>query len=321
MKNIVVGSDGTGNEYGKNNTNVVELYSVTDNDARQIAFYDPGVGTGSWEYEESTGDLKSKSDQATGNGLMKNVEDAYRFLMEVYEPGDRLYLFGFSRGAFTVRSLAGMLHKVGLLRRSSENLLEYASKIYNTKDNDEIAAGFKRIFANPCPVHFIGVWDTVESLVMNAGKKFHDHILHPDIKFGYQALSIDEVRKDFPPSLWNPANVRTGQTIEQVWFAGVHSDVGGWYDERGLSNIALNWMLSKATACGLLVDEQQAARFVENAHDKLHKSYSGFWRFRGSRKRKIPEGSLIHRSVIERMENPDNRYKPKNLPERYKIVD
>lgn len=321
MKNIVICSDGTGNEYGTNNTNVVELYSVAINDTRQIAFYDPGVGTGSWEYDESTGDLKSKSDQATGNGLMNNVEDAYRFLMATYEPGDRLYLFGFSRGAFTVRSLAGMLNKVGLLHRSSHNLLEYASKTYNTGKNDEIASGFKATFASPCPVHFVGVWDTVESLVMSAGKKFHDHILHPDIKFGYQALSIDEVRKDFPPSLWNPANVSTGQTIEQVWFAGVHSDVGGWYDERGLSNIALNWMLRKATACGLLVDEQQAGRFDENAHDKIHKSYSGFWRFRGGRKRNIPEGSLIHRSVFNRIENPGNRYKPENLPEQYTIVD
>jgi uncharacterized protein (DUF2235 family) len=156
---------------------------------------------------------------------------------------------------------------------------------------------------------------------MNAGKKFHDPTLHPDIKFGYHALSIDEVRKDFPPCLWKPANVSTGQTIEQVWFAGVHSDVGGWYDERGLSNIALNWMLRKATECGLMVDSQQAARFHENAHDKMHQSYKGFWRIRGKRTRKISEGSLIHRSVLDRIENPANRYKPKNLPEDYTVVD
>lgn len=321
MKNIVICCDGTGNEYGRHNTNVVELYSVVNNGGKQIAFYDPGVGTGGWEYDESTGNLRSMSDQATGYGLMNNVMDAYRFLMTVYEPGDTLYLFGFSRGAFTVRSLAGMLHKVGLLHHANDNLLEYASKIYNTTANDEIAAGFMRTFAIPCPVHFIGVWDTVESLVLNAGKKFHDATLHPEIKFGYQALSIDEVRKDFPPSLWNPANVTTGQTIEQVWFAGVHSDVGGWYDERGLSNIALNWMIGKATACGLKVDEQRAARFHGNANDKIHQSYSGFWRIRGKRTRKIPEGSRIHRSVVDRMENSANRYQPKNLPKDYTVVD
>lgn len=321
MKNIVICCDGTGNEYGRNNTNVVELYSVANNDGEQIAFYDPGVGTGGWEYEESTGDLRSKSDQATGHGLMNNVMDAYRFLMTVYEPGDRLYLFGFSRGAFTVRSLAGMLHKVGLLRRANDNLLEYASKIYNTTGNDEIAAGFMATFAIPCPVYFIGVWDTVESLVMNAGKKFHNTTLHPDIRFGYQALAIDEVRKDFPPCLWNPANITTGQTIEQVWFAGVHSDVGGWYDERGLANIALNWMLGKATACGMMIDAQKAARYHGNALDKMHRSYAGLWRIRGKRTRKIAEGSWIHRSVVERMQNPDSRYQPKNLPDDYAVVD
>jgi len=321
MKNIVICCDGTGNEYGKNNTNVVELYSVARNCAEQITFYDPGVGTGGWEYEESTGELRSKSDQATGFGLMNNVLDAYRFLMGAYAPGDRVYLFGFSRGAFTVRSLAGMLHKVGLLRQGNDNLVEYAAKLYNTTDNSDIAAGFRRTFTVPCPVYFIGVWDTVESLVLNAGKKFHDTTLHPDIKFGYQALAIDEVRRDFPPCLWNPANIATGQIIEQVWFAGVHADVGGWYDERGLSNIALNWMLAKARACGLLLDEQGTGRFQGDAHAKLHKSYSGFWRFRGRRVRKIPPGSHVHRSVVKRMERAANRYRPKNLPESYTLVD
>lgn len=318
MKNIVICCDGTGNEYGKNNTNVVGLYSVALNNQEQITFYDPGVGTGGWEYEESTGDLRSKSDQATGEGLMNNVLDAYRFLMEKYNPGDRIYLFGFSRGAFTVRSLAGMLYKVGLLHHANDNLLEYAAKIYNTPKNDDIAHGFLNTFATPCQVHFIGVWDTVESLVMNAGKKFHNTTLHPDIKYGYQALSIDEVRKDFPPCLWNPANVTTNQKIVQVWFAGVHSDVGGWYDERGLSNITLNWMLDKAVECGMKV---QSYQFQGDHNGKQHKSFKGLWLIRGKRTRKIPENSQIHRSVIKRMQNPDNRYQPKNLPEHYTVVD
>jgi uncharacterized protein (DUF2235 family) len=321
MKNIVICCDGTGNEYGKNNTNVVELYSAALNGGDQITYYDPGVGTGGWEYEESIGELRSKSDQATGFGMMNNVMDAYRFLMDEYTPGDRIYLFGFSRGAFTARSLAGMLHKVGLLHHANDNLLEYAAKIYNTADNSEIAAGFMATFAISCPVYFIGVWDTVESLVMNAGKKFYDFTLHPDIKFGYQALSIDEVRRDFPPCLWSPANVTTGQTIEQVWFAGVHADIGGWYDERGLSNITLNWMLSKALACGLVIDQGKADRFSGNPHDKIHQSYSGFWHFRGKIVRNIPDGAMIHQSVIERMQEPANSYQPQNLPEHYTVVD
>ena len=89
---------------------------------------------------------------------------------------------------------------------------------------------------------------------MNAGKRWHDHTLNPEVKFGYHALAIDERRSDFLPCLWDESEVAEGQTIEQVWFAGVHSDVGGWYDERGLSNVALHWMLGKASTCGLRVD-------------------------------------------------------------------
>ena len=120
MKNIVICCDGTGNEYGLNNTNVVETYTLVKKDEKQVAYYDPGVGTGGWEYNEDTGGLRAKSDLATGTGLQKNVEDvedAYRYLMACYENNDKIYLFGtlFSRGAFTARSLAGMLYKCGLL--------------------------------------------------------------------------------------------------------------------------------------------------------------------------------------------------------------
>lgn len=321
MKNIIICCDGTGNEYGKNNTNVVEIYSLALKKDKQVTFYDPGVGTGGWEYNEESGLLRSKSDQATGVGLQKNVLDAYQFLMESYEENDSIYLFGFSRGAFTVRSLAGMLHKCGLLRNNNDNLVEYAAKIYNTEGNNDIAKGFKTTFARPCPVFFIGVWDTVESLVMNAGKKFHDTSLNPEVTHGYHALAIDERRKDFPPCLWDETEKVQGQTIEQVWFAGVHSDVGGWYDERDLSNIALQWMLGKAYSCDILINEDRAATYLGNPHGKKHESYSGFWKFRGSRTRKIPEGALIHKSVEERRDNTDNKYSPKNLPSVYTIVD
>ena len=320
MKNIVICCDGTGNEYGRNNTNVVETYALVEKDQEQIAYYDPGVGTGGWEYHEETGDLRAMSDQVTGKGLQRNVEDAYRRLMQCYESGDRVYLFGFSRGAFTVRSLAGMLHKCGLLNEGHENLVEYASRIYNTEGNDDNATGFRRTFGRGCPIEFIGVWDTVESLVLNAGKRWHDHTLSPEVAFGYHALSIDERRRDFPPCLWNEADVGKGQTIEQVWFAGVHSDVGGWYEERGLSNIALRWMLEKASACGLRVDRAGLASRRPDPHDKMHQSFSGFWKMRGSRTRKIPEGALIHRSVLERRESSRVTYNPKNLPVNHTVV-
>ncbi len=320
MKKIVILCDGTGNEYGQNNTNVVLAYDVLDKTGSQLAFYDPGVGTGGWEYDEGTGKLQAAKDKATGFGLQKNVEDAYRLLMARWEPDDEVYVFGFSRGAFTARALAGMLYKVGLLGPEHENLLEYASKLYNTSGNEETAAGFKRTFGRRCPVHCIAVWDTVDSRLMSAGKRFQDARLNPDVKFGFHAVAVDERRKDFPVLLWDEAHVSPGQTIEQVWFPGVHCDVGGWYDERGLSNGALHWLLRKAGGVGLAIDEARLAKSVPDPHGKIHESYSGFWKFRGSKRRTIPEGACIHQSVIERRDQASNDYEPGNLPADFTVV-
>ncbi len=259
MKNIVVCCDGTGNEYGTNNTNVVTTYELATESTRQCRYYDPGVGT-----------LRATAG-ATGRGLRKNVEDAYRFLMQVYEDGDLLFLFGFSRGAFTVRSLAGMLYCCGLLPPTAANLVEHASKLYHKKggmDNAKVADGFKTTFSRPCPVHFIGVWDTVESLLLNAGRKWHDARLSPETTFAYHAVAIDERRRDFPPCLWDPTSLKKGQMLEQVWFAGVHSDVGGWYDDRGLSNVALQWMLSEASKRGMILDKK-ALKLSKHCGDPL----------------------------------------------------
>ena len=320
-KNIVVCSDGTANEFGDINTNVVHTYDLAIKDEEQIAFYDPGVGTGGWEYDESTLGLKSLADQATGHGLQKNVEDAYRYLMTCYEKGDHIYLFGFSRGAFTARSLAGMLYKVGLLRKGHENLLEYASKLYNTSPdphNDEIAADFKNTFSRSCPIYFIGVWDTVDSRVMNAGKRFADPTLNPDISFAYHALAIDEHRKDFPPCLWTEKPT-AGQTVEQVWFPGVHADIGGGYKERGLANITLRWILNKAVACGMKLDiDRMQRKFRMSPRGKIHESNEGFWVFRGSQSRRIPNAARIHVSVKTRLEA--RKYAPNNLPKNPNFV-
>lgn len=321
MPNIVICCDGTGAEYGRNNTNVVETYQLVDKDETQIAYYDPGIGTGGWEYHEDSFELRAIADQATGWGLQKNVEDAFRFLMRTYRDGDRVYLFGFSRGAFTVRSLTGMLHKCGLLGTHDDNLVAYASKIYNTEDNDDVAAGFRATFGRPCPVHAIGVWDTVESLALNAGKRWRSASLNPDVKYGYHAVAIDEKRRDFPPCLWDEASIAAGQTVEQVWFAGVHADVGGWHDQRTLANVALHWMLDKAVGCGLRIDHRALARRRADPLGKIHNSYTGFWRMRGSRVRKIPEGACLHRSVVERLEHSATGYAPRNLPSDYVVVD
>ena len=321
VRNIVICCDGTGAEYGHNNTNVVETYQLVDKDGGQFAYYDPGIGTGGWEYHEDTLELRALADQATGSGLQKNVEDAYRFLMRTYRPGDRLFLFGFSRGAFTVRSLGGMLHKCGLLGPHDDNLVEYASRIYNTEGNDDIAAGFRSTFARSCPVECIGVWDTVESLALNAGKRWRDASLNPEVRHGFHAVAIDEKRRDFPICLWDEANAGADQSIEQVWFAGVHADVGGWHNERTLASVALHWMLGKTEACGLRFDRNALARRPPDPLGQMHDSYTGFWRMRGSRRRRIPEGARLHRSVVERLNDKAIGYHPKNLPSQYVVVD
>ncbi len=300
QKNIVICCDGTGNEYSqKNKTNVVRTSEIAVRNDQQLVYYDPGIGTGGNEYTW----IEAKKEGATGGGLQKNIEDAYRYLMDVYQQGDQIYLFGFSRGAFTVRSLAGMLHHCGLLHAELHNLVESASKIYND-DDDDLDAGFKETYCRPCPVHFVGVWDTVESLAFS-DECFHDDRLNPEIKNAYHAVSIDEKRKNFPPSLWDETVLRPDQTLEQVWFAGVHSDVGGWYPERGLSDITLKWMLDNAKKYGLTIDPAKMKELKPDPQGKQHKSYTRMWKLLGTHKRTIPDGSKVHKSVQQRIDETD----------------
>ena len=318
-KNIIICCDGTGNEYGENNTNVVKTFQALVCDDRQIAFYDPGVGTFS-----ILGDTLGKkagylTGLAFGWGLSDMLEDAYYYLMEHYEQGDRLYLFGFSRGAFAVRALAGMLLKVGLLQKGSNNLIEYATKTYHTRDNDKIAEGFKRTYCRECPPYFIGVWDTVGSLGLWYGKRFFDQKLNDQVTFGYHAISIDEKRKKFPVSLWDENDISSGQTIKQVWFAGVHSDVGGSYKECCLSDIALMWLLENAQSTGMILRESWKKDLTTDAADieSQHESRKGLWKAWPPVSRNIPDNSLIHQSVIDRI-NAGIGYQPKNLPENHR---
>ena len=308
-KKIMICCDGTGKEFSQINTNVVKIYALARKDKpdEQICYYDPGVGTGGWDYDKAF--LKAMKDRATGSGLQGKINSAYKFLMHCYEPGDRIYLFGFSRGAFTVRSLAGMLHKCGLLDKRLDNMIEYAAKVYNTHGNDAIAEEFKKAFSRTCPVHFIGVWDTVEFLLWDAGDKFHNATLNKEVSFGFHAVALDEKRGTFLPSLWDDR-----QNVEQVWFAGVHSDVGGGYNNTSLSDIALSWMARKAIAKGLRMNNTEAKAIKGNPLGKAHDSFTGKWRILSERIRTVPSGAKIHKSVEQRIkkgikplpEIPDN---------------
>jgi uncharacterized protein (DUF2235 family) len=299
-KNIVICYDGTGNEYGPNNTNVVKTFEAIIRNETQAAFYDPGVGTFSFlgrTLGKHVGILLGK---AFGTGLQQNIEDGYEYLMNRYYPGDDVYMFGFSRGAFTVRALAGMINKFGILQKGSNNLIPYVSKMYNNRDFG-LAKEFKETFSHECKPRLIGVWDTVGSLGYFYGKKFFDQKLNHDVKFGYQAVAIDEKRKKFPVNLWDENARGPEQVIEQVWFSGVHSDVGGYYDERGLSDISFAWMMDKAKECGLKLKDNWQADLKQNACGIMHNSRKGFWKIWRPINRKIPSGAKIHQSVRVRM--------------------
>ena len=313
-KNIIICYDGTGNEYSRHNTNVVGTFEAIIRDDNQIAFYDPGVGTFSFLGRALGRRLGVLMGKAFGFGLTNNIEDGYTYLMDRFAPGDKVFIFGFSRGAFTARVLADMVCKVGVLQKGSRNLIPYATRVYTTQGNEDVAAGFKDTYCHSCAPHFVGVWDTVASLGFILGKKFSNNRLHPTVKFGYHAVALDEQRKKFPVSLWDENNIREGQTIEQVRFAGVHSDVGGWYDERGLSDIALIWMMEKAAAAGMQLREDWKSNFNPDPLDTMHDSRVGFWRLWRPVPRDVPDDpGKIHDSVYVRKQA--GKY-PRELPER-----
>jgi len=316
--NIVVCCDGTGNEFGAHNTNVVSMYNPIIRDPDQVAYYDPGIGTFSIFGRTLGKKVGTTLGQAFGYGLRENIEDAYQYLMDRYEPGDKLYLFGFSRGAFTVRALAGMLHKVGLLQKGSVNLVPYATAVYNTKDNHDVAEGFKETYCHHCPIHFIGVWDTVGSLGAFYGKQFFDDRLNAEVTHAYHAMSIDEKRRKFPVSMWDEEHLAPGQNVVQVWFAGVHSDVGGSYQESGLSDIALVWMLENAEKHGLRLNERWQSGFKPDPLGAIHESRKGAWKVWRPAERNIPEGARIHESVVIRAREVEE-YEPV-LPKTHVVV-
>ena len=245
-KNIVIFSDGTGQEGGEGtNSNVYKLFNmVLDRSPGQIAFYDRGLGTG---WRKLTGN-------AAGFGISNNILECYEFIFENYAAGDQIYLFGFSRGATTVRSLSGFIHFFGILPKSRNDLIKRAYKIYTISDpkkrKDAAREFVERHHTMWCKVKFLGVWDTVAALGVPIKSidiiidkiplfkhRFHDLRLSLSVENAYHALAIDDERKIFHPILWD-TDITEGQTMKQVWFCGMHTDVGGGYPEQNLSDIA-----------------------------------------------------------------------------------
>lgn len=261
-KRLIVFCDGTWNKADAPAvTNVCKLRDAVVESERQHVHYEPGVGTKPWERIRGG---------AFGVGLSRNVRHCYQFLVDRYEPGDELFFFGFSRGAFTARSLAGLVRNSGILRREHADKVNAAYDLYRSrkpedKPSADAAVDFRTKHSHPdAEIAFIGVWDTVGALgipsgvlqppLLNRRWAFHDTTLSRAVKHAYHAISIDERRRPFAPTLWvkkpgeePPAD----QTVAQVWFAGVHSDVGGGYAEPALSEIPLRWIADRARDCGL----------------------------------------------------------------------
>ncbi|NYI92606.1 uncharacterized protein (DUF2235 family) [Amycolatopsis endophytica] len=231
---------------------------------------------------------------AFGFGLSRNVREAYRFLVRTFEPGDELFLFGFSRGAYTARSLAGLVRNCGILRHQHEDRIGEAYALYRSRRDRthprEVSAQlFRRSFARETRIRFLGVWDTVGSLgiplsgmrlvnLINRRWQFHDTELSSSVDAAYQALAIDEQRPPFKPALWHPRPGTLGQRVEQVWFSGVHSDVGGGYPDRALADISLLWMVERARANGLAFEPGAFAAADLDPLGPVHTSRTGFYK-------------------------------------------
>jgi len=282
-KNIAVFIDGTDDTFtsgAKNNSNVGTLYEACINDARQFKFYSDGPGIG--------GHILAS---AVGTGVNVRVQRGYDWCAENYEDGDQIFLFGFSRGAFAARSVAGMIRAVGLLRKDKLALEDAAFAAYqNAKNDPAAAAAFKAANSIEVKIHFVGVWDTVGSVAVPLAltlnsiplAPFHDVSLGPHIENAFHAVSIDEQRWDFQPTYFNAYLAQPGQTVEEVFFPGVHSDVGGGYDDDpSLSKITLAWIANRAKDHGLLIaDESVLGAPADACFGTLHDSFSALYDFR-----------------------------------------
>ena len=330
MKNIVICADGTWNRPEKNinkdfPTNVLKLARaikpVNKNKIPQQVFYDWGIGS---YYDPVIGG-------ATGKGIDKNIMDNYRYIVQNYSPGDALYFFGFSRGAYTVRCLSGLINNCGILKRPDARLIQKAFDHYKNPRKDCAPRGkqsikFRKSFSHASSkVKFIGVWDTVGALgipfsflgLLDRKDEFYDTEIGSNVEIARHALAIDELRTDFEPTVWIP---KPGLDLKQVWFSGSHTDVGGSYkpDKNGilLSDIALDWMISESKSSGLDIESHLNDSLKPKYTAKLHKSRRHIYRSKKPFYRPIDHGKstiMIHKTVKDRWDNTRLKYRPKNL--------
>jgi uncharacterized protein (DUF2235 family) len=353
MKRLIVCCDGTWNRPDHVDqgvaapTNVAKFaLALADVDGQgnaQVLHYEAGVGTRRSERLLGGG---------LGVGLSRNVQTCYRFLVDNYEPGDELYLLGFSRGAFTARSTVGLVRNSGILLREHGHRVKQAYKLYRDPRRDTEPAGiaaqlFRRSFSHPeAPIAFVGVWDTVGALgipidgfrppLLSRLWTFHDTKLSRLVRHAYHAVAIDERRRPFRPTLWEQQQGAEHQTLEQVWFAGVHCDLGGGYRDPALSEIPLLWMAEKARLCGLAFkpdhlmtrppgdespDRRVGIAVAPDSMGELHDSRTRLYRLfpaydrrlAGDEGAEVAGGSLA--SSAQDRHAGDRRYRPPGLDE------
>ncbi|MBK5958017.1 hypothetical protein CCR97_07305 [Rhodoplanes elegans] len=349
MANLVVCCDGTWNTPDDLDggvpapTNVRKLFNAVakvDADGKpQKTYYNAGVGTeGGW-WNRAVGG-------GAGAGLARNVKSAYQWLAYNFRPDDRIFLFGFSRGAFTVRSLAGMINRCGLLDITDPGLkpdavwkrIDLAFDCYRTRKLTPKLTKLPFHHAAPTTnpaamldIHFIGVWDTVGALgipddlgLLNliddpAKHQFHDTRLAARVLHARHAVAIDERRQSFTPTFWTTetGDLEDRPGVKQVWFPGVHSDVGGGYGRTGLSDGALAWMIAEASApeCGLAFDPAAVAQVVPDPRGTLHDSCRGVFSVLKTLPRGVPRlGSTtdgaFHDSATRRTTSPPIQQAP-----------
>lgn len=323
MKNIFICTDGTWNTLTQKHkgifspTNVAIMSRIIVSSDEQLVYYDEGVGTGGW-WDKIKGGV-------TGAGLNKNIKQAYCFIVDNYQDGDNIILFGFSRGAYTARSLAGLIAKTGILRKKYISNVNEVFKSYR-KEHDLEQYSENYCHANSQEIFFIGVWDTVGSLgipvkglnlLTRQFHKFHNTELSLRVKNAYHAVAIDEKRTTFKPVFWDIKNISNKQTVEQVFFAGVHCNIGGGYAKKGLSDTTLKWMIGKAQKAitNLKLDNNYIINHIEPHYDcKLYNSKK-WWYFLSHilpHTRKVDNASK-HSSVCKRFNDKATKYGPKNI--------
>jgi uncharacterized protein (DUF2235 family) len=403
-KNIVILFDGTSNEISADRTNILRLFGCLKRSPEQIVYYDPGVGT--FGAANAWSKLQREASEvwglATGWGLDENVKEAYRMLVEHYDAGpvdadgrhsdrDRIFIFGFSRGAYTARVLAGFIHAFGLTKKIHLNLLDYAYRTYKgipdheqTAQNQAVGEApsafetmrlYERTLRNDRPpIRLLGLFDTVAS-VIEPGKWGPQLKTHPftdrnaSVEMVRHAVAIDERRTMFQPELWTPGQPYWGgpfkprnedgirpQDLKEVWFAGVHGDVGGGYPEKESQQIKipLRWMIKETKPAGLIYRRRMVDELVEgqgnpkyvapDATVPLHDSMTKIWpaiewlprripatSFRNAGKpaggiylprqdhRLMPSAALVHTSV--QLRQAGGLYNPPNLPNDALFVD